>query len=106
VHASTRILIVLTAAAALVVGWWLLATNNTLMPSAVYGAIWAAVVLVVAYASLKIGFGYNRRVARRSSAAAGPAARVGLTDLDDLRKRDLISPDEYEDKRRQLIDRL
>ena len=104
-HGSTRILLVLASGFALTLGWWLLAMNNPPLTLALYGTIWAAAVLLVAYLVFKFVFGYNRFAAgRRVPAAASNGA--GLAELDDLRKRFLISADEYDEKRRKLIDRL
>ena len=104
-HWSTRILLVLATGVTLAVGWWLLAVNNSPLPFALYGTIWTAIVLIVAYAVFKLVFGYNRLSARRRL-PGGESPGAGLAELDDLRKSFLISADEYESKGQRVIERL
>jgi uncharacterized membrane protein len=107
-HASTRILLLLVAIVAIVGGWWVLMVNNTFLAAVIYGTLWAAAVLFVTFVLLKIGFGYNRFTARRRQ---GPpeksaTATAALAELTRLRDAGLISNDEYEVKRTQILDRL
>ena len=104
-HGSKPILLWLAAGLAVAIGWWLLSMNNPPPLLALYGTIWAAIVLTVAYFVFKVVFGYNRFTARRS-VPAGEREGAGLAELDDLRKRFLIAADEYDNNRRKAIDRL
>lgn len=107
-HASTRILLFLVAVVAIVGGWWVLMANNQFPAAVVYGSLWTAAVLLVTFVLLKLGFGYNRYTARRSHGAAAQAASAesALAELKKLRDGGLISAEEYEAKRTQIIDRL
>ena len=106
-HASTRILLLLVALVAILGGWWLLLANNAFIAAVVYGALWAAVVLVVTIIVLKIGFSYNRmRAGRHRTADTQLQSESALAELTRMREAGLISADEYEAKRTQILDRL
>ncbi len=106
-HASTRILLVLVAIIAIVGGWWVLVANNPFPAAVIYGSLWTAAVLLVTFVLLKVGFGYNRYTARRRQGPPEAAsAESALAELKKLRDSGLISAEEYEAKRTQIIDRL
>ena len=106
-HASTRILVLLVAVLAILGGWWLLLANNAFLAAVIYGGLWAAVVLIATIVVLKIGFGYNRMRARRSKTAGTQLqSESALAELTRLRDAGLISHDEYEAKRTQILERL
>jgi hypothetical protein len=106
-HASTRILLFLVALLAILGGWWLLLDNNTFIAAVIYGILWSAAVLIVVIVVLKIGFGYNRMRARRvQGSVAEVQAESALAELLRLRDAGLITTDEYEVKRKQILERL
>jgi uncharacterized membrane protein len=107
-HASTRILLILAAGATIVTGWWVLLAINRGVVGVVYGLLWTLVVLIVARVLAAVGFGYNRFAARRGRGASsgGVDAATTLAELDDLRDRGLISPEEYAAKRSKVVERL
>ena len=106
-HASTRILLLLVALLAILGGWWLLLANNPFIGAVVYGALWAAVVVVVTIVVMKIGSAFNRmRAGRRQTADTQLRAEPALAELTRMRDAGLISTDEYETKRAQILERL
>ena len=107
-HSSTRILLLLLAITAVVGGIWLLFSINTVVAATLYSALWALIVLIATRVLLAVGSGYNWLASgRRRGKPAGPAdAKTGLTELADLRDRELISTEEYEAKRTRIVDRL
>ena len=106
-HASTRILLLLVAILAILGGWWLLLANNAFIAAVIYGVLWAAVVLVVTIILMKIGAGFNRmRERRHRTPEPGSHPETALNELTRLRDGGLISPEEYEIKRAQIIERL
>lgn len=111
-HASTRILLFLVAIVAIVVGWWILYANNSPVLAIIYGVVWTAFVLIATRVLLAIGFGFNRltsgrgRRAAESGSSGSPAATDALAELNQLRERQLISPEEYEAKRAKVLERL
>ena len=106
-HASTKILLLLVALVAILGGWWLLLANNAFIAAVIYGVLWAAVVLIVTIIVLKIGFGYNRmRAGRRKTAGTQLQSESALAELTRMRDAGLISTDEYEAKRAEILGRL
>jgi uncharacterized membrane protein len=106
-HASTRILLLLVAGTTIVAGWWVLLSINSTAAGIAYSVLWALVVLIVARVLTAVGFGYNRYTARRSRGASGSAdASTALAELSDLRDRGLITPEEYDAKRANILERL
>lgn len=107
-HASTRILLLLLAMAAVVGGLWVLFSVNTVVDAILYGALWTLVVLIATRILLAVGSGFNWLTdGRRRASSAGPRdAGTGLAELADLRARDLISAEEYEAKRSEILERL
>jgi MFS family permease len=107
-HASTRVLLLVVAAVAIVAGWWILLAINNAVVGIIYSVIWTVIVLIAARVLTALGFGYNRFTERR--ARDGPAgstdAAAALAELSDLRERGLISPDEYDAKRTNIVERL
>jgi hypothetical protein len=107
-HPSTRILLLVVAVVAIVAGWWiLLAINNTVV-GIIFGVGWTVIVLIVARVLTALGFGYNRFTARRGrdGPPGGRDAATALAELSDLRERGLISPEEYDAKRAEIVERL
>ena len=109
-HASTRILLVLVVIIAIVGGWALLLAINDLLPALVYGLVWTAGVLIVGRLLLTVGVGYNRLRAGPSGTADAVGrttdAGTALAELTKLRDQGLISAEEYEAKRTQILGRL
>ena len=106
-HASTRILLLLVALVAILGGWWLLLANNPFIAAVIYGALWAAVVLVVTIVVLKIGSAFNRmRADQRQTGDTQLHVESALAELTRMRDAGLISADEYEAKRTQILERL
>ena len=107
-HASTRVLLLVVAAVAIVAGWWILLAINNAVVGIIYSVIWTVIVLIAARVLTALGFGYNRFTARRDR--DGPTgstdAAAALAELSELRERGLISPDEYEAKRANIVERL
>ncbi len=88
-------------------GWWLLLANNAFIAAVIYGALWAVFVLIVTVIVLKIGFGYNRMQARKSKLTDTQwQSETALAELNRLRDAGLISAEEYEAKRTQILERL
>ena len=107
-HASTRILILMTAIAVLVGGIWILFSLNQTLVATLYSVGWAFVVLIGARIVLGVGSGFNFIRARRSGgdSTRPPTAAVALAELSDLRSRDLISDEEFAAKRASVMNRL
>jgi len=106
-HASTRILLLLVAGVAIVTGWWILLSINDIAAGIAFSALWTLVVLIAARALTSLGFGYNRFTARRGQGTSGSAdASTALAELSDLRDRGHITPEEYDAKRANILERL
>ena len=107
-HASTRILLLVVAAVAIVAGWWILLAINDAVVGIIYSVLWTVIVLIVARVLTALGFGYNRFTARRRREVppGSTDAATDLAELSDLRKRGLISPDEFDAKRTKIVERL
>jgi hypothetical protein len=107
-HASTRILLLLLAAVAIVGGWWILLAINDAVVGIIYSVLWTVIVLIVTRVLIALGFGYNRFTRRRGRDGPGqsPDAATALAELSDLRERGLITPDEYEAKRAEIVERI
>ena len=107
-HASTRILLLITAIAVLVAGIWVLFSINGVAVATGYSVAWAFIVLVATRVVLGIGSGYYSLRSRRSGARTNQpeTAATGLAELADLRGRNLISDEEYAAKRAAVMDRL
>lgn len=109
-HASTRILLVLVVIVVIIGGWALLLAINDVLPALLYGLVWTAGVLIVGRLLLMVGVGYNRLRAGPSGSGE-PAGRktdaaTALAELTKLRDQGLISAEEYEAKRMQILGRL
>lgn len=98
----------LAAIGVLLAGLWVLFSLNTTIAATVYGVGWALGILLVTRLVLALGSGYNGlrawRVRGASEDAQGSSA--ALTMLEDLRRRDLITPEEFAAKRAAVVDRL
>ena len=107
-HTSTRILLLVVAAIAIVAGWWILLAINNVVVGVGYSVLWSLVVLIATRVLSVLGFGYNRFTAKRGREGPprGPDAATALTELSDLRERELISPDEYDAKRAHIVEQL
>ena len=107
-HASTRVLLLVVAAVAIVAGWWILLAINNAVVGIIYSVIWTVIVLIAARVLTALGFGYNRFTAwrGRDGPAGSTDAAAALAELSDLRERRLISPDEYDAKRANIVERL
>ena len=107
-HTSTRVLLILAAGIAIAAGWWILLAINSAVVGTIYSVLWTVIVLVAARVLAALGFGYNRFSARRGRDARSGSATTStaLAELSDLRDRRLISPDEYNDKRAKVLERL
>ena len=107
-HASTRVLLLMAAIGLLLGGLWVLFSINTTIVATVYGIGWAIAILLGTRILLAVGSGYNRLRGRRTGLNPGAhqGSAAALTELADLRERELITPEEFEAKRAAVVDRL